>query len=45
VKRIPTMKRVNAADLDEQRLWFLELYYRNAGGMREGRKRERGGEG
>ena len=36
--------RVSAADLDEQRLsMVLELYYRNAGGKREGRK-ERGGE-
>jgi hypothetical protein len=32
---------VCAADFDEQRLFMvLELYYRNAGGKREGRERE-----
>ena len=38
----PTQVRVCAAGLDEQRLsMVLELYYRKAGGKREGRKRER----
>ena len=43
-REIPTPLRVSTAvDLDEQRLsMVLELYYREAGGKREGRKeRER----
>jgi hypothetical protein len=42
-REVPTPARVKAADLDEQRLsMVLELYYREAGGKREGRKeRER----
>ena len=38
-REVPTLVRVSAADLDEQRLsMVLELYYREAGGKREGRK-------
>jgi hypothetical protein len=41
-REVPTLVRVSAADLDEQRLsMVLELYYREAGEKREG-KRERG---
>ena len=44
-ERFPTLARVSAADLDEQRLsMVLELYYRKAERKREGRKeRERKG--
>jgi hypothetical protein len=38
-ERFPHGARVSAADLDKQRLsMVLELYYREAGGKREGRK-------
>jgi hypothetical protein len=41
-REVPTQARVCAAGLDEQRLsMVLELYYRKAGGKREGRERER----
>jgi hypothetical protein len=41
-ERFPTLARVSAADLDEQRFSIvLELYYRKAGRKREGG--ERGG--
>jgi hypothetical protein len=44
-REVPTLVRVSAADLDEQRLsMVLELYCRKAGGKREGRKREGGRE-
>ena len=39
-REVPTHARVSAALMDEQRQFMvLELYYRKAGGKREGRKR------
>jgi hypothetical protein len=40
-ERFPTLVRVSAADLDEQRLsMVLELYYRKAGEREKVEKRE-----